>query len=295
MEVRQRARKPTFSSRSLAEQSRPVSVSSSELFAALERLAPLQFAEPWDNVGLLIEPPAPAPSVTRALLTIDLTEAVLNEALELGVQVIVAYHPPIFSGLKRLRGGVPAERTVVRCLAAGMTVFSPHTALDAAPLGINDWLLDAFEPFGLATREPCAPHPADPRYGQGRLAALERDVSLDEAVVAIKRHLGLQQVRVSAALQHATGNPSIRRVAVCAGAGGSVFEKLRGIDLFLTGEMRHHDVQSRGEAGSSVVLCEHTNTERGFLPILAARLTQSVGHGVSFHVSKCDRDPLSIV
>jgi dinuclear metal center YbgI/SA1388 family protein len=280
-----------FSGRTIA----PVATSSSELFAALERLAPLQFAEPWDNVGLLLEPATPATPIKKTLLTIDLTEPVLNEALELGVQVIVAYHPPIFSGLKRLRGSVTSERVVVRCLAAGLTVFSPHTALDAAPLGINDWLLDAFEPFGFTRREPCLPHAADPRYGQGRMAELARGVSLNDAVQAIKQHLGLPQLRVSAAAPHAPGNPSIRRVAVCAGAGGSVFEKLSGVDLFLTGEMRHHDVRSRGEAGSSVVLCDHTNTERGFLPILAERLAQVVGPGVSFHVSTCDRDPLAIV
>jgi putative NIF3 family GTP cyclohydrolase 1 type 2 len=82
---------------------------------------------------------------------------------------------------------------------------------------------------------------------------------------------------------------------VCAGAGGSVFEKLAGYDLFVTGEMRYHDVRARAASGSSVVLCEHTHTERGFLPVLAERLSLQTSNRVMFHVSRCDREVLSFV
>jgi dinuclear metal center YbgI/SA1388 family protein len=265
----------------------------SDILQQLESLAPLRFAESWDNVGLLLEPAplASAPSVERALLTIDLSDAVVTEAELLGAELIVAYHPPIFSGLKRLRSSVPGERVVLRCAARGIAVFSPHTALDAAPTGVNDWLLDA---FGAGTRAPCLPHPLDPAYGQGRGVELAEPLTLDEAVSRVKRHLGLSQLRISGADIHAGNARVIRKVAVCAGAGGSVFEKLSDYDLFVTGEMRHHDVRERAAQGKSVILCEHTNTERGFLPVLRQRLVSALP-GVRFEVSSCDRDPLSIV
>lgn len=264
----------------------------SEVLAALERLAPLQFAEPWDNVGLLLEPVpvADAALLNSALLTIDLSDDVVAEAERLGAKLIIAYHPPIFQGLKRLRSSQPSERAVLRCVAAGIAVFSPHTALDAAPEGVNAWLSDA---FGAGSRGPCLPSALDANYGQGRFVRLQTAISLTDAVAAIKRQLGLTQLRVSAAEAHAADAPLIRSVALCAGAGGSLFEKLAGYDLFVTGEMRHHDVRARALGGSSVVLSEHTHTERGFLPLLAERL-RAATDGVTFHLSQCDREPLSL-
>jgi dinuclear metal center YbgI/SA1388 family protein len=279
-------RKTTISGTTFA-----VTVALTEVFAALERMAPLGFAEPWDNVGLLLEPVplASAPPVSSALLTIDLTDDVVDEASGLGASLIIAYHPPIFQGLKRLRSSQPGERALLACATRGICIFSPHTALDAAPAGINDWLLDA---FGPGTRAPCLPHANDARFGQGRALELPRPITLADAVASIKRHLGLPQVRVAMADGYA-GGAAIRRIAVCAGAGGSLFEKLSGFDLYVTGELRHHDVLAKCAAGSSIVLCEHTNTERGFLPLLAARLTAETHGGLTFHVSRCDCDPLS--
>lgn len=260
----------------------------------MQRLAPLEFAEAWDNVGLLLEPVplSEVPPLAHALLTIELTTDVVSEAVALGAGLIVAYHPPIFQGLKRLRSSHAAERALLDCVSRKIAVFSPHTALDAAPDGVNDWLLDAFGP-GL--RSVCLPHPADGRFGQGRAVRLAQPLALSEAVAQIKSHLGLAQLRVSPAPAHQGDANAIRSIAVCAGAGGSVFEKLSGYDLFVTGEMRYHDVRSRALRGSSVVLCEHTHTERGFLPVFAERLSIETQQQVTFHVSRCDREVLSFV
>jgi len=234
----------------------------------------------------------PAAGCPRVLLTIDLTEEVVSEAERRGASLIIAYHPPLFGGLKRLRASVPSERVAVRCLMSGISVYSPHTALDAAPDGVNDWLL---APFGRGERGPCVPSPLDPRFGQGRFVELLEPISLRAALEAVKRHLGLSHVRLSTALAHTDVERPIRRVAVCAGAGGSVFEKLTGYDLFITGELRHHDVRERAASGTSVILCDHTNTERGFLPVFAERLRRLLGSEISFDIASCDRDPLSVV
>jgi dinuclear metal center YbgI/SA1388 family protein len=106
---------------------------------AMERIAPTWAAEEWDNVGLLVG--SEAWKARRMLLTIDLTPAVLDEAKRGGFDVILAYHPPIFRPIKRMnvnrreQGGVAAE-----ALAHGIAVYSPHTALDAAPGGTNETL-----------------------------------------------------------------------------------------------------------------------------------------------------------
>lgn len=266
----------------------------SEVLAALERLAPLEFAEAWDNVGLLLEPVpvGQAAALRSALLTIELTAEVVSEAHTLGAKLIIAYHPPIFQGLKRLRSSSPGERSLLEALGHGIAVYSPHTALDAAPGGVNDWLIAA---FGAGVPSVCLPHPGDGRFGQGRALRLAEPMPLSEAVTRIKAHLGLPQVRVSPAPAHQGDAQPIQNVAVCAGAGGSVFEKLSGFDLLLTGEMRYHDVRSRALRGTSVVLCEHTHTERGYLPHFAQKLSLETNRQVTFHVSRCDRELLSIV
>ncbi len=256
---------------------------------ALGAIAPLAYAEDWDNVGLLVEPPArwdDAP-VERALVAIDLTEAVLAEALEAGVRLVVAYHPPIFGGLKRLTRAAPLQRVVLRCVAEGVAVYSPHTALDATTGGLNDWLVSGLGPCAEST--PLVPHPEIAGVGAGRLARLASPTSLPELVARLKVHLGLDHVRVAAADPDAR----IAKVAVCPGAGGALFATEHRAELYVTGEMRHHDVLAKVATGAAVVLTDHTNTERGYLPTLARRLSEAVA-GLDVRVSTVDRDPLQV-
>ena len=264
----------------------------------LEALLPLEHAAAWDNVGLLLEPPvaeSAARPVRAILLTIDLTEPVLDEALGAGADLIVAYHPPIFAGLRSLTLADPRQRTLLRAIHRGVAVYSPHTAGDAAPGGVTDWLASGLGP--LATSAPIEPARGPsgplPDTGAGRTVTLGTPTSLDVIVERIKHHLGLERVRVAASSRHRAGAP-IERCAVCPGSGGSLFEALTGIDLYLTGELRHHDVLAKVEAGSSVLLTDHTNCERGYLPVLAARLSERLGDVVSIGVARSDRDPLSV-
>ena len=112
--------------------------SRAQCIEALESLSPTRLAESWDNVGLLLEPTERP--IHRALVTIDLTEAVCDEALAAEVDLVIAYHPPIFSGLKKITQAAPLTRSLLRLCEAGVTLWSPHTALDAVVVGLNDWL-----------------------------------------------------------------------------------------------------------------------------------------------------------
>jgi dinuclear metal center YbgI/SA1388 family protein len=118
-----------------------------ELISVMETIVPPAYAEAWDNVGLLVGDPTQ--SCKRVLLTIDYTEAVALEARKNRCDAVIAYHPPIFDGLKR----VTAERTslVFEAIRHGVAIYSPHTALDVAEGGTNDVLADA---IGLWQREP---------------------------------------------------------------------------------------------------------------------------------------------
>ena len=124
-----------------------------ELLTAFRTVAPEALAEGWDKVGL--HAGSLSQDVSAGLLCIDLTHAVIDEALSNQCQLILAYHPPIFSPLQSLTDEGPWSQTrMVRCVREGLTVYSPHTALDAARGGMNDWLCEG---LGAGTAEPIAP------------------------------------------------------------------------------------------------------------------------------------------
>ncbi|XP_046556815.1 NIF3-like protein 1 [Haliotis rubra] len=337
----------------------------------LNEFANTSLAESWDNVGLLTEPSAPH-NVRTILLTNDLTPAVLDEAIEKNADLILSYHPPIFSPMKRLTQKSWKEKLIVKCLEKRIAIYSPHTCYDALSGGVNDWLISAFDTkstkpveqseacgeFGcqvdivletadatklvqavtdksiprriitspLALHEkteqgvtrvsvscsksdvPCLvdiaqSHPAvisiEKRqiekvplvgYGMGRVGKLTSPLSLGEAVARVKTHLGLEHVRLATA----SGMDKVCSVAVCAGSGSSV---LRGAmaDLFVTGEMSHHDVLNAVSNGISVILCEHSNTERGYLKELKGKFSSLMSDQVQIFVSETDSDPLKTV
>lgn len=115
-----------------------------DIAGSLETLAPLWGAEPWDNVGLLFgRPDAPVDTV---MLTIDLTEEVVVEAIDAGAALILAYHPIMFHPVKRITPETPCGRVILALAERGVAVYSPHTALDAAGGGMTDWLADAVGP-----------------------------------------------------------------------------------------------------------------------------------------------------
>lgn len=116
-----------------------------DLIRAMEEIAPRSLAEQWDNVGLLVGR-AEAPLRAPTLLTIDFTEEVLEEALRIRAGAVIAYHPPMFQPIQRLTAADARGRVLLGAVEAGMAIYSPHTALDATPGGVTDWLCDMLAP-----------------------------------------------------------------------------------------------------------------------------------------------------
>ncbi len=248
----------------------------------LENMAPLGLAEEWDNVGLLINPLRPRP-VKKILLTIDLTEAVADEAIETKADLIMAYHPILFRPASRLNADNAYDRTVMKLIQKNIAVYSPHTALDAVIGGVNDWLADGVGEGEVSVLQPLENSDA----GQGRLVRLKKPVQLKTLAQRIKNYLGLKTLRIAAAPE----DHPIQTVALCAGAGTSAFSGIQA-DCYLTGEMSHHNLLASTLGGSHVILCEHTNTERGYLPTFGKILQKALGNKIDISVSEIDSDPI---
>lgn len=113
-------------------------VTCADIVKMMDAIAPPSLAEDWDNPGLLLGDPAQ--EVTRVLLALDVTPPVVQEATNIGAQLIVAHHPVIFQPLKTLRADDPRGRLLTMLLRQGVAVFAAHTNLDAAAGGVNDVL-----------------------------------------------------------------------------------------------------------------------------------------------------------
>ncbi|XP_050454996.1 NIF3-like protein 1 isoform X2 [Cataglyphis hispanica] len=254
---------------------------------AIHEFADTSLAASWDNVGLLIEPTEPK-NVSCILLTNDLTENVMDEAIKLKTDLIITYHPLIFTPLKSITTRSWKERIVARCLENKIAVFSPHTSFDSVKGGVNDWLAEAFE---LESRIPIQPDANNTNYGMGRLCTLKNRISIDEAVNLVKQRTNLKHVRLARA-HGADGY--INSVALCAGAGVTIL-KDASADLYLTGEMLHHDILDAVHRGIHVILTNHSDSERGFLKIFASILDCALQGSVKVCLSEMDRDPLQTV
>lgn len=143
-----------------------------DLIDAMARIAPPELAESWDNTGLLVGDPSGAVG-GPVMLTIDLTDAVLAEAVDMGVGAIVSYHPPIFRGMKSLTPATREGRTVLACASRGIAVYCPHTALDAADGGLAEWLVRRAGDGGDVT--PITPHGAHDPEQTHKLVAFVPD------------------------------------------------------------------------------------------------------------------------
>ncbi len=253
------------------------------LVTAMESIAPPALAEPWDNVGLLVgDPSAP---LTRVLLAIDYTAAVAAEALHGAYDAVVAYHPVIFKDVTRVIAGSRLWDAVRK----GVAVYSPHTALDIAPGGTNDVLAGALGLDDITPLRPLAPRGGRVSLGMGRIGRLPL-IPRGEVIARVKRALGIPHILVAGPTDGIASTG-----AVGAGSCGDLVRDAiaKGVDVYLTGELRHHDALAAVDAGMTVLCTLHSNSERATLKIVRQRLVEGLP-GVTVDLSVHDRDPFVV-
>lgn len=202
----------------------------------------------------------------------------------------------IFRGLKALTLADSQQRTLLRLAAANISVYCPHTSLDAAVGGINDWLalvVSGYDSSGMSVRpaHPSKPAsvvpPAHEGAGMGRIVTLKEPIKAEELVTRVKRGTELEHVQVAvppswgaghhATMQDLLNKAQIRTIAVCAGSGSSVIGGIEA-DAYVTGEMSHHEILAATAQGRLVILTHHSNSERGYLrTVLPDRLRAEIG------------------
>lgn len=236
-----------------------------DLYNEIEKKIPREYSCGWDNDGLSCCPDADA-EVTGVLVALDPTEDAVAEAERRGYNFLLTHHPLLFRGLRAVDGEDTSSRKVIRLVRAGIAAASFHTRLDALPGGVNDTLaavlgLTDVRPFGDGTGEDG--NPAGMPLGRmGELAQTESFSDFCDRVKAVLH---------TPAVLCADGGRFIRRVAVLGGAGDGEIEAARaaGADVYLTGELRYHQLCDAPYAGMSLVAAGHYHTEFPVVSVLA--------------------------
>ena len=226
-----------------------------DIYAEMQRYAPLALAESWDNPGLLVDC---GREVSRVLVTLDITPEVVEEAAAKQCEVIVAHHPVIFDPLKRL---CPTD-VPYQLVRAGISAICMHTNLDAAAGGVNEVLADI---FGMKDMETFA-------EGCGRVGSIE-PITVPQLACKAQQELAARcnapDVGPAVQVKFADTGKPVRRLAVISGAGGSLFADAlaMGADCLLTGEANHHHAIDAKRLGLSLIAAGHYATE---FPVTAA-------------------------
>ncbi|MEY9926384.1 dinuclear metal center YbgI/SA1388 family protein [Catenulispora sp. GP43] len=260
-----------------------------EVVAILERVYDPSWAEPWDAVGLVCgDPDEPVSTVAFA---VDPVAAVIDEALERGADLLVTHHPLFLRGVH----GVPATtfkgRLVHRLIRGGTALFTAHTNADSADPGVSDALARALE---LHELRPLEPRASNPELGIGRVGELAEAEPLSAFAARVAAALPATAGGVRVA-----GDPDrpVRRVAVCGGAGDSLFGAVRasGADAYVTADLRHHPASEALEAGGpALVDVAHWASEWPWLDHAAQTLRSTLGAAgtnVETYVSTLVTDP----
>lgn len=250
----------------------------SDIIRVLEEALPLRLQEGWDNSGLQVG--IPETSCSGVLLTLDITEEILQEAVDRGCNLVVAHHPVLFKGLKRLSQETYIERCVSMAVKNDIAIYAAHTNADVAPEGLN--MLLAKE---LGLSEVKILSAGIDNSGLGAIGILEKSVAYTEYIEHLKAFFGSRQVKSS------PSTPSeVYRVALCGGSGSFLAReaKRQGADVFITGEAKYNDYFDA--EGIGLITVGHYESE--FIATrLFDRIISEVYPGIT-HITRINHNPV---
>ena len=218
---------------------------------ALERYAPLPLQEGYDNAGLQVGL-TEAVEVSGALLCLDVTEEVVDEAVRKGCNLIVSHHPLIFRKLARISDENYVQRTVRKAIKNDVTIVSMHTNMDAASGGVNFKIAEKLglqnvrffgtekEVDGVLGGEGVIGDMTDEalKDSDALKERFEEGIAADDLVLLLRERFGVESVQCNQLLRR-----PIKNVALCGGAGSFLLDAAiaAGADAFITGEMHYHE------------------------------------------------------
>ncbi len=255
-----------------------------DIVAPLEEFAPLAYQEDFDNSGLVVG--RYDDEVDSALLCVDATEEVLDEAERLGAKLVISHHPVIFHALKRFNGMGYVEKTVEKAIRKGIALYACHTNLDSAPGGMSYRLAEMLGVGNLQFLEPCGGPDAPNGFGvTGTLAAPAEPAAF---LRLVQEKTGVGAIRHSELIFD-----KIQKIALCTGSGASLIEaaKEAGADLYLASDFKYNDFMA---ADGVTIIADIGHFESEFCAIdLMFDVISKKMPTFALHKSKSSRNPVN--
>ena len=252
---------------------------------ALEQYAPLPLQEGYDNAGLQVGL-TEAVDVSGALLCLDVTESVVDEAISKGCNLIISHHPLIFRKLARISDENYVQRTVCKAIKHDITIVSMHTNMDAAMGGVN---FKIAEKMGLKDIHFFAGEKEvnGVKGGEGVIGDFSEDMAADDLVLMLRDRFNVECVQCNQLLRR-----PIRKVALCGGAGAFLLNDAiaAGADAFITGEMSYHEYFGH-EQEIQICVIGHYQSEQ-FTPEIFQEIIERKCPGVKCLVSEINTNPI---
>lgn len=260
---------------------------------ALEHYAPLPLQEGYDNAGLQVGL-TEAVEVSGALLCLDVTEDVVDEAIRKGCNLIVSHHPLIFRKLARISDEDYVQRTVRKAIKNDIAIVSMHTNMDAAKGGVN---FKIAEKLGLRNLRFFGGEKEidGVKGGEGVIGeitdetdALHADgIAADDLVLMLRERFQAECVQCNQLLRR-----PIRKVALCGGAGSFLLDAAiaAGADAFITGEMHYHEFFGH-EQEIQICVIGHYQSEQFTSEIFRSIITEKCP-GVKCEISEINTNPI---
>lgn len=275
----------------------PAAATLGQLMLAVEELWPESLAEAWDEVGLVAG--HPSAEVTRVMFAVDPTLEVIDEAIEWGAELLITHHPLLLKGVTSVAANTPKGRAVHRLIESGTALLTVHTNGDSAVGGVSDVLADA---LGLENVSPLTPA-ADglPEEGIGRVGDLNEPMTLGDFAARV---FGILPSVAGGVRVSGDKDGLVQRVAVCGGAGDSLFDEVRAsnADLYITADLRHHPASEAREAAVNgrpyLIDVSHFASEWLWLPAAAEALGNVLadqGIDLEIKVSTTNSDPWDFI
>ncbi|WP_062133257.1 Nif3-like dinuclear metal center hexameric protein [Demequina aestuarii] len=260
-----------------------------EIAEIMESRFPPALAEDWDVNGLSVGDPDA--EVSRVLFAVDPTLAVVDEAIEVGAQLLVTHHPLMLRGVTGVATTSTKGAAVHRLISHGIALYNAHTNADAAAGGVCDALAEA---LGISAPMPLLPAADDAAQGTGRIGMLPGPTTLAEFAQHVAEVLPATHHGVRVA-----GDPDglVTTVAVVGGSGDAFLEAVRrsGADAYVTADLRHHpasdarELAALGDGRPFLIDVSHYASEWAWLTAAAEHVADAAG--VDAVVSTLNTDP----
>ena len=260
----------------------------SEILEFFNTIAPFYMKLDFDNVGLLVG--FHEAEVHKVVVALDITDAVIDEAVKQGAQLIVSHHPLLFDAIKRVTDDESKGRKIIQMIQNGISAICLHTNLDTAEGGVNDLLMQALGAKVIGLLAPHGKHPDGSAYGISRLGELPEAMDFNEFLMKAKTSLQ------SNGLRYVSGGKTVQHIACCggAGAGDMLAAVAAGCDTYVTADLKYDHFLLAKELGLNLIDADHFCTENVVVPYIKDTLSSRFPE-LSVAIAACHEQTIQFI